>query len=184
MATTRLRKCSTMKKLSFIILIFSLLSCKKEHRFDLDKDLYQFSEKMENGDTVKIKTNLSACTYFALEEYTFTKQNDTLFVEKYSSEGSDRQQTLPKMMYKIKAHDPSSFENYFKYLKKTDTVDKNDDRALVSITYKNQRKRFYTSDLRDLFEKIDSLAPVRKKIYPNDTFLQIEEPVPLKNKKS
>ncbi len=173
-----------MKKLPFIILIFSLLSCKKEHKFDLDKDLYQFSEKMENGDTVKIKTNLSVCTYFALEEYTFTKQNDTLFVEKYSSEDSDRQQTLAKMMYKIKAHDPSSFENYFKYLKKTDTVDKNNDWALVSITYKNQRKRFYTNGLRDHFEKIDSLIPVRKKIYPNDTFLQMLEPVPLKNKKS
>lgn len=173
-----------MKKLSFIILTFSLFSCKKEHKFDLDKDLYQFSERMENGDTVKIKTNLSACTYFAFEEYTFTKQNDTLFVEKYSSEGSNRQQTLAKIVYNTKAYDPLSFENYFKYLKKTDTVDRNDDWALVSITYKNQRKRFYTSDLRDHLKKIDSLTPVRKKIYPNDTFLQMEEPVPLKNKKS
>lgn len=173
------RKCSDMKKHYFIILAFSLLSCKKEHKFDLDKDLYQFSEKMENGDTVKIKTNFLACTYFAFEEYTFTKQNDTLFVEKYSKESpSDRQQKLAKMMYKIKAHDPLSFENYFKYLKKTDTVDKNDDWALVSVTYKNQRKRFYASNLRDQFEKIDTLKPVRKKIYPNDTFLQMEEPVP------
>lgn len=185
MAMIRLLKCSTMKKFSFIILIFSLLSCKKEHEFDLNKDLYQFSEKMENGDTVKIKTNFPACTYFAFEEYTFTKQNDTLFVEKYSREDpSDRQQKLAKMMYKIKADDPLSFENYFKYLKKTDTIDKNDDWALVSVTYKNQRKRFYASNLRDQFEKIDTLNPVRKKIYPNDTFLQMEEPAPLKNKKS
>lgn len=172
-----------MKKLSFIILIFSLFSCKPEHKFNLDKDLYQFSEKMENGDTVKIKTNLSACTYFAFEEYTFTKQNNTLFVEKYS-EVEDRKQTSSKIIYKIKSSDPSSFEKYFKYLSKENRFPHENQPPMVSIYYKGNLKNFYANGFADIFTKQDSLAVVRKRLYPNDTFLQIEEPAPLKNKKS
>ncbi|WP_426477148.1 hypothetical protein ACP3T3_18030 [Chryseobacterium sp. CBSDS_008] len=87
-----------MKKPFFIILLLSLFSCKHESKFDLHKDIYHFSDKMENGDTVKIITDLSACMFFASETYTFTKQNDTLFLEKYSevSSHSKRTQTLPK----------------------------------------------------------------------------------------
>ena len=168
-----------MRILTFsIILTLTLCSCHHESRFDLDKDLYQFSEKMENGDTLKIKTELSQCTFFAFEEYTFIKQNDSLYVEKHSEEGSGRKQTLPKTLYQIKADDPLSFENYFKYLRKSDTIEKKGNWPYVSITYKKQRKFFYKTDLRDSFEKVDSLKPVRKNIYPKDTFLHLDLPPP------
>ncbi len=56
-----------MKKcLSF--LIFSLFfSCQHESNFDLEKDLYQFSDKMENGDTVEVNVNHSACLFLSHE---------------------------------------------------------------------------------------------------------------------
>lgn len=165
-----------MRILTSIILTSVLYSCHHESKFDLDKDLYQFSEKMENGDTLKIKTDLSQCTFFAFEEYTFIKQNDSLYVEKHSEEGSGRKQTLPQIPYNIKADDPLSFENYFRYLKKSDTIEEEDNWPYVSITYKKQRKFFYKTDLRDSFEKMDSLQPVRKNIYPKDTFLHPDPP--------
>lgn len=173
---TRIRKCSLMRILASLILTFTLCSCQYENKFDLNKDLYQFSEKMENGDTLKIKTDLSQCTFLAFEEYTFIKQNDSLYVEKYSEEGSGRKQTLPQILYKIEADDPLSFENYFKYLKKSDTIKEKSNWPYVSITYKKQQKFFYKTDLRDSFEKMDSLQPVRKNIYPKDTFLHMDPP--------
>lgn len=172
------RKCSFMRVFNSTILTLALCSCQHESKFNLDKNLYQFSEKMENGDTLKIKTNLSQCTYFAFEEYTFIKQNDSLYVEKHSEEGSRRKQTLPKILYKIRADNPLSFENYFKYLKKSDTIEEKGNWPYVSITYKKQRKNFYKANLRDSFEKMDSLQPVRKNIYPKDTFLHLDPPPP------
>lgn len=185
----RIRKCSFVKKALFIIFSFSLFSCKHERKFDLNKDLYHFSEKMENGDTVKIMTDLSACMFFAFETYTFTKQNDTLFLEKYSEAASydKKTQTLPKRIYKVKASDPLSFENYLKFLNKEDKPHEKGDFPLVTVTYKKQSRKFYDDGLRDKFMKHDSLFLVKENMYPKDTFFKQETPPPpptIKNKKS
>lgn len=183
----RIRKCSLVKNSLFIILSLSLFSCQHESKFDLNKDLYRFSEKMENGDTLKIMTDLSACMFFAFETYTFTKQNDTLFLEKYSEVSSyeKRAQTLPKIVYKVKVSDPRSFENYFKFLNKKD---KPKDRfPLVSVTYKKQTREFYDDGLNDKFIKLDSLSLVKENIYPKDSFFHQKAPPPppiIKKKKS
>ncbi|MDW9382206.1 hypothetical protein [Chryseobacterium sp. JV558] len=178
-----------MRNLLITILLLSLYSCKNESKFDLNKDLYHFSERMENGDTIKIKTDLSACMFFAFEVYTFTKQNDTLFLEKYSEESSHDKssQTLPKIIYKVKAGDPLSFENYLKFLNKEDKPYEKGDFPLVTVTYKNQSRKFYDDGLRDKFMKHDSLFTVRENIYPKDTFFKHKAPPPppiIKNKKS
>lgn len=189
MATTRIRKCNFVKKLPLIILSISLFSCKQESQFDLNKDLYHFSERMENGDTVKIMTDLSACTFLAFETYTFTKQHDTLFLEKYSEIASygKTSQTLPKRIYKVKASDPLSFENYLKFLNKEDKPHEKGDFPLVTVTYKKQSRKFYDDGLQDKFMKHDSLFAVKENIYPKDTFFKQEAPPPppiIKDKKS
>jgi len=182
-----IRKCNLGRNSLITILLLSLYSCKHESKFDLNKDLYHFSERMENGDTIKIKTDLSACMFFAFEVYTFIKQNDTLFLEKYSEESSHNKssQTLPKIIYKIKAGDPLSFENYLKFLNKEDKPYEKGDFPLVTVTYKNQSRKFYDDGLRDKFMKHDSLFIVRENIYPKDTFFKQKAPPPIiKNKKS
>ncbi|MCQ9637075.1 hypothetical protein MP477_19190 [Chryseobacterium sp. WG23] len=169
-----------MKSIFFIILSLSLFSCQHKSEFDLNRDLYQFSEKMENGDTMKVKTELSACTFFAFEVYIFIKQNDSLFLEKYSQidTGGKRTQTLPKIIYKMKANDPLSFENYLKYLNKEDKPDHKSNFPLVSVHYKNQKRNFYDDGLRDKFIKLDRLLLVKENMYPTDTFFMQEAPPP------
>ncbi|NIF07030.1 hypothetical protein F3J23_16450 [Chryseobacterium sp. Tr-659] len=178
-----------MKNSLFIILSLSLFSCKHESKFDLNKDLYQFSEKMENGDTVKIMTDLSACMFFAFETYIFTKQNDTLFLEKYSEMSSykKRTQLLPKKIYKVKASNPLSFENYLKFLNKENKPHEKGDFPLLTVTYKKQNRKFYDDGLQDKFMKHDRLFIVKENIYPKDSFFKQDAPPPppiIKNKKS
>ncbi|SIR29867.1 hypothetical protein [Chryseobacterium sp. RU33C] len=185
----RIRKCNLVKRLPLTILSFSLFSCQHESQFDLNKDLYHFSERMENGDTVRIMTDLSACMFFASETYTFTKQHDTLFLEKYSEITSygKTTQTLPKIPYKVKASDPLSFENYLKFLNKEDKPHEKGDFPLVTVTYKKQNRKFYDDGLQDKFMKHDSLFAVKENIYPKDPFFKQEAPPPptiIKNKKS
>lgn len=69
-----------MKRFILLFCLSLLFSCKHESKFNLEKDLYQFSGKMENGDTIEVNVDYSACMYFAREAFTFVKQNDTLFL--------------------------------------------------------------------------------------------------------
>lgn len=58
-----------------LLSLLSLFSCQYESKFNLEKDLYQFSDKMENNDTLEVHIDHSACTLSLREVYTFIKQN-------------------------------------------------------------------------------------------------------------
>lgn len=168
-----------MKNKILFLIIFTSFSCKRESKFNLEKDLYQFTEKMENGDTIEIVADLSACMFSGSEKYAFVKENDSIFLETFSeSSFEQKSQTLPKMFYPIKAKDSLSFENYFKYLKRNDIVVR--PRPLINILYKNKHQSyvFSDSDLSDKFTKLDRLHLIRKKLYPKDNFFKVEEPLP------
>ncbi|MGO4707540.1 hypothetical protein AB4Y90_00205 [Chryseobacterium sp. 2TAF14] len=176
-----------MKNALAFLALSILFSCKQQSKFNLEKDLYQFSEKMENDDTLKIDINHSACMFAAFETYTFTKRHDTLFLETYSEISSfeKRQQTLPKIIYDFKPNDSQSFENYFKYLKEENRPSRESRSPLVSVYYpnKNQRQYFNDDGLDDKFKKLDKLFLIRKKLYPRDKFFEIPEPPPPPPKK-
>lgn len=163
-------------------MIFTLFSCKRESKFNLEKDLYRFTEKMENGDTIEVTADLSACMYAGGEKYTFTKQNDSIFLQTFSEESSfeRKSQTLPKIFYDINPKDSLSFENYFKFLNKNDVPKREYSSALITINNRNTPhiKYFYDSGLEDKFNKLDKLNLIRKKLYPKDTFFLVEEPAP------
>ena len=171
-----------MKALIPLLFLSLLFSCKHESKFDLEKDLYQFSEKMENGDTVEVNINYSACMYSAYEVFTFIKQNDTTFFQSHSEINSFEsiKQDLQKRVYKFQDLSELSFENYFKYLEKENKPKTDTNSPLVIVYYKNraQSKAFYDDGLEDKFKKLDRFALVRKKIYPTDTFFKSPEPPP------
>ncbi|MFC3160702.1 hypothetical protein [Chryseobacterium arachidis] len=77
---------------------------------------------MENGDTVEVNIDYSACMYAAHEVFTFIKQNDTVFLKAHSEINSfeNRKQDIQKRVYNFQILGQLSFENYFKYLKKED----------------------------------------------------------------
>jgi len=159
-----------------------IFSCNSGSKFDLEKDLYQFSEKMKNGDTLEVNINHSACMFAAFERYNFIKENDILYLETYSEISSfeKQQQTLPKIIYLFKPNDSLSFENYFKYLKNENRAKREYSSSLVTVYYpnKNQRQYFNDDGLDDKFKKLNKLLLIRKKLYPNDKFFEFPEPPP------
>lgn len=163
-----------MKNFISLIIFSILFSCTRKSNFDLERDVYQFSDKMENGDTLEVKVNHSACLFLSHELYTFVKQKDTVFLQTYSEISSfeKREQTLPKIVYQVRNKNQPSFENYFKYLAKENKPETETKSPLVVIYYKNkaQSKSFYDDGLKDKFEKLDRFGLLRQKIYPNDPF--------------
>ncbi|WP_159473376.1 hypothetical protein [Chryseobacterium sp. 18068] len=171
-----------MKKALFPLALSILFSCNRESKFDVEKDLYQFSEKMENGDTLEVYVNLSACMFAASERYNFLKENDTLYLETHSEISSfeKKQQTLPKIIYPFKPNNSFSFENYFKYLKNENKAKRKYGSSLVTVYYPNKDQTQYFNDdgLGDKFTKLDKLSLIRKRLYPNDKFFETPEPPP------
>lgn len=137
---------------------------------------------MENGDTIEVNINHSACLFLSHELYTFIKQKDTVFLQTYSEISSfeKKEQTLPKIVYNRSKKDLQTFENYFKYLTKENKPKTETNSPLVNIYYKNkaQSKSFYSDGLRDKFEKLDRFGLLREELYPNDTFFKSPEPAP------
>lgn len=137
---------------------------------------------MENGDTIEVTADLSACMFSGSEKYSFVKENDSVFIETFSEERSfeRKSQILPKMFYSLKPEDSLSFENYFKFLNKNDVPKREYSGALITVNNRNkpQIKYFYDSDLNDKFKKLGQLNLIRKKLYPNDDFFKVEEPPP------
>jgi hypothetical protein len=171
-----------VKKTILLLALSILFSCNRESKFDVEKDLYQFSEKMENGDTLEVYVNLSACMFAASERYNFLKENDTLYLETHSEISSfeKQQQTLPRIIYHFKPNNSLSFENYFKYLKNKNRAKRECDSSLLTVYYpnKNQRQYFNDDGLGDKFTKLDKLSLIRKRLYPNDKFFETPEPLP------
>lgn len=139
---------------------------------------------MENGDTIEVSVNHSACLFLSHELYTFIKQKDTVLLQTYSEISSfeKREQTLPKIVYNKGNKDLLTFENFFKYLTKENKPKTEINSPIVSIYYKNkaQSKYFYSDGLQDKLEKLDRFALLREKIYPNDTFFKSPEAPPPK----
>ncbi|WP_426276054.1 hypothetical protein ACN9MN_14575 [Chryseobacterium sp. S-02] len=172
-----------MKSFIFLFSLCFIFSCKQhESKFDIEKDLYRFSEKMEEGDTIVININYSACMYSAHEIFTFTKQKDITYIQTHSEINSfeHKEQNLPKIIYKIRPSAPLSFESYFKYLKRRNRPKKETRSPLVTISLKNRpySEAFYDDGLEDKFEKLDQFSLVRKNIYPVDRFFKSPEGPP------
>ncbi|WP_123962572.1 hypothetical protein [Chryseobacterium sp. 5_R23647] len=68
-----------MKKALFLLALSILFSCNRESKFDVEKDLYQFSEKMENGDTLEVNVDYSACMFAGYKRYNFVEEM-TLYI--------------------------------------------------------------------------------------------------------
>jgi len=171
-----------MKRSFFLLTMLLLLSCKRESKFDLEKDLYQFSRKMENGDSLEVRVNHSACIFVAFENYTFIKENDTLYVETLSEISSfkKQQQSLSKIPYSINPKDSLSFDFFFKYMERENKSARKNYPPIVTVYYRNKSQTKYFNDegLKDKFEKLDKLLSVRAKLYPNDHFFEFPEPTP------
>lgn len=171
-----------MKKIILLLALSIVFSCNRESKFNLEKDLYQFSEKMENGDTLEVYVNLSACMFAASEKYNFVKENDTLYLETHSKISSfeKQQQTSPRIIYPFKPNNSLSFENYFKYLKYENRAKREYGSSLVTVYYPNKNQKQYFNDygLDDKFKKLDKLSLIRKRLYPNDKFFETPEPPP------
>ena len=97
------------KKFRILILGFVILiGCNKKTKpeksnFKLIDNYNDFTNKMENNDTLTIGVNLSVCMWREYDQVEITKTNDSIYLqlkEKYVMD--DKPAHFPKVLYKLK----------------------------------------------------------------------------------
>jgi len=146
-------------------------SVAKISHFNLNKNLIDFSKKMENEDTLIIKVDLSACMGRQYEKNVIIKRNDSLFIEvdiKQEPYYEFHITELKPKNYTFHKSDSLNFENLFMYLKNGNyKYERNQySKPTFEITYKKDTVYFDTKGLINLFEIGEYYKNIQNRIYP------------------
>ena len=173
-----------MKNVVLLIIGFALiLGCSEKNAkkinesissFDLKKDIYNFSEKMENGDTLILNAELSVCTSESHDSNLIFKLNDSVFIQSLIEEMSPRKLTitLKKTQYKFLNNDTLNFENLFTSLKDNRTQPKYHKHYTFEIIHKMDTVKFYSENLIKILKHLEYYYRIKERIYPNETYFK------------
>jgi hypothetical protein len=169
-----------MRYLTLIIALLSLIiSCseQKEKRsrvapstFKLDKDLYHFSERMINGDTIIFNAMMGVCESHCMERNLIFKINDSVLIQSVIEDiyPSGDSKTLPRVQYKFNANDTLNFENLLTSLSQDRTNLKNNGQFIYQTIYKQDTIEFVPKNLILVLDKIRYYEIIKARLYPNE----------------
>jgi len=175
-----------MRYFTLIIILLSIfLSCseKKEKKsrvtpstFNLDKDLYHFSEKMDNGDTLIFNAMLGVCTSHCMERNLIFRINDSIIIQSVIEDiyPSGDSKTLPRVQYKFNVNDTLNFENLLTSLRQDTTNLRNNGHFIYQAIYKQDTIEFIPKNLILVLNKIRYYEIIKARIYPNEKLFQAD----------
>jgi len=125
-------------------------------QFSIQDDYLTFSDKMENGDTIKAEVNLSSCGWHEKDYITITKTNDKVYLKIIKSLVLQYNYIiLPKVEYKPK-NDSLSLEAFFNSLDLHKHYELQSPMVALASTSNNEYIGLYSNDvLSGLNEKND-----------------------------
>ena len=166
-------------KITFVlsIVICLLLICCTQNKdkqtsvitFNLREDMYNFSNKMRNGDTILINTILGVCTSNSMEYNTVFKQNDSVFIQSIITDifPSGESKTLHRAHYSI-ANDTLNFESFFSFVKANSIENDMDSSYTLQVIHKRDTVEFFAENLVKALNQISYYMQVKGKIYPEE----------------
>lgn len=174
-----------MKNLTLIILGFALfIGCseKRERKvnglissFDLEKDIYNFSEKMNNGDTLILKARLGVCTSNCHEHNLIYKINDKIYIQSVIEDidyGEDKSKILERTPYEYKRNDSLNFENLFSKQKNNRIKPKDNGDYTFVVINKTDTIVYRGENLIVTLGLIKHYSLIKERIYPNEKIFQ------------
>ncbi len=172
----------------YIFLIFIIGGCSllpsEKKIFELETDLIEFSDKMNEGDTLHIFSNLSVCRSFHFEHDIFTKEGNQIYI-KTSAKGyliEDWEVELPKTKYSKTESDSLNYEELLKYVSRNETKNKSINTRFLRVIYKKDTICFYSEGLGEQVPNSDYLRRIKRRINPEAKIYEpmeaIEPPPP------
>ena len=159
-------------KITFIFFM-TLVSCKQNteiERFELKKDYLNFSNHMNNSDTLKFDFNLSACSWFEYDHAEITKINDKFYYqikERLVWADKDEPMRFPKVEYKL-SQDTLNLDVLISSL----TTENSENNKIPYLILSNPKEKdsvfLYTRNLTDRIENIEKYNLLLKELYPTE----------------
>ena len=159
-------------KITFIFFM-TLVSCKQNteiERFELKKDYLNFSNHMNNSDTLKLDFNLSACSWFEYEQAEITMRNDKFYYqikERLVWADKDEPIRFPKVEYKL-SQDTLNLDVLISSL----TTENSENNKIPYLILSNPKEKdsvfLYTRNLTDRIENIEKYNLLLRELYPTE----------------
>ena len=159
-------------KIIFIFLI-TLVSCKRNteiERFELKKDYLNFSNHMNNNDTLKFSFNLSACSWFEYDQAEITMRSDKLYyqiMERLVWVNKDEPLRFPKVEYKF-SQDTLNLDVLISNL----TTENSENNKIPFLILSNPKEKdsvfLYTRNLTERLQNIYKYNLLLKELYPTE----------------
>ena len=172
-----------------IIIVLSVLGCtngiqNKEATFDIKTDLSNFSSKLENGDSLVILADLSACTSWWQEKNTLIKRDNKLMISTHAKGEFVDFEKLGEIRYVHLENDSLNFENLFQFMTEKSTDDRRINSNIFTVIYQQDTIKYYSDGLSDHLENIGYYRLIKRRIYPDVEMYQPVEipPKPEDNK--
>lgn len=171
-----------MKNLQFILILFTVLSCsrerqklKQESSFDLKRDIYSLSQKLNNGDTVFFQVALGVCISQCREYNTIFKKNDSILIQSTIVNIDPKNETkdLNSVLYIFNPNDTLNFENLFSSMKADIKDPKSiDGETIFEVRYHNDTLEYYPKNLVFVLSKISFYCKIKERLYPEENLFK------------
>ena len=162
-----------------LLLLFIIHSCdkpkqndeiskKNNSKFKVSQDYSDFSNRMENGDTLSIIANLSVCMWEEYDIIEFTKTKGKTYIQiKEKVVMNEDTFNFPKKLYKIQ-NDKIGLKELIKDFDIHNTNEINSPFYIISNYKENDTILLRTSGLTDRINKIEKYQNFISDLYPRE----------------
>ena len=160
-----------------LLILIGLNSCYTKNNntsINLNKDLFHFSSKMNNNDTIVLNVNLSNCEWEEYETNYIIKKNNKISLKITNENYYDGKKDFKSVKYEYSNLDSLNFEDFFLYLAKKNVI--KDRNHFISIIHKLDTLYFYSKSLNDLLDNLGYYRLITIKYYPDEERYKIPEP--------
>ncbi|GAT62145.1 hypothetical protein [Paludibacter jiangxiensis] len=168
----------------FVMFIFFGCSQKPNNKrqlstFSLERDIYRFSEKMNNGDTLYLTASIGACFDYTIEYNTIFKKNDSVFIQSRLENLplANTTKTLPQKLYTYNQRDTLNFENLFYSLRNNITRPKKNEHNTFQVIFNKDTIEFVCKNLMVHLIKTDYYKRINMRIYSHEEIINLFEKV-------
>jgi hypothetical protein len=166
-----------LKKINLIIVCLAfIIGCTgnkskvSKTEFSLRKDLSRFSEKLNNGDSLRFNAMLGVCESECMEHNLIFKQNDSVFIQSYIENiyPHDESKTLEKVLYKYVKTDTLNFEDLFLSIKDLESNHKDKTQYTFQAIFKQDTIGFHGNSLVSILRILDYYNEIKRRLYPDE----------------
>lgn len=170
------------KAIGFLFIVGILtLGCSNDNQrtvddtssFELKKDIYDFSSRLEENDTLILLVDASVCTSMQIDYLVFIKKNNNITVNTtvHIWEGEQEIYNLGSVDY-IKSQDSLNYEDLFKFVNNKGVKDQKSNSNVFTVIHKQDTLRLFSDHLMDHLTNLGYFTDIQQRLYPDAELYQ------------